>query len=191
MGKDDYVFDKALDVDQYLYSINGTSTFIAEVKNGGFMSGFLASPFVLMVKEDAEDAAYRIAAAQLTNVCKTAILATLKAQGSKRSQLNSITQLLDSEVGSALVSLLMGVALTYAPGISEHKRASSLAEEFRISGMVIAGDVISEMATSILLPAMMQTIANLPQEELLRVSSSEEETMEETEEASEAFRAVL
>lgn len=132
-----------------------------------------ANTFTSMIKADLNDTAYRVAAAQLNRATKAAILATLKSQGT--SKLKTISQMLDSEMGTALVSMMMGLALTYAPKISEHEKAKTLAQEFRIAGMATAGNEVIDTAMTVLLPVLMQAVSSLPQENSqLRVEAKEE-----------------
>lgn len=121
--------------------------------------------FVGMVKQDAVDAAYRITATQLSKAVKTAILTALKNQGTKHSQIKTIRNMLDTDVGEALISMMLGLGLTYAPVLKDNEKASTLAQEFRIGAMAGAGNAVIDTLTSTLLPVLFQAVSSLPQEE--------------------------
>lgn len=127
-------------------------------KMGTKMDGFMG-----MVKIDAENAAYRVAAKQISNGVKGAILAILEKQGSGSDKVKAISEMLDTEFGTALIDLVAGMGLTYAPKISEDSRVQRLAGEFRVEGMATAGNAIFDIASQHLLPVVMQAIASLPE----------------------------
>lgn len=124
--------------------------------------GTKADGFMGMIKVDAENAAYRVAATQISNGTKGAILAIMEKQGHGSDRIKAISDLLDTEFGTALISLLVGAGLTYAPHISEDPRVARLAGEFRVNGMATAGNAIFETATQHFLPVIMNAISALP-----------------------------
>lgn len=141
--------------------------------------------FMGMVKADAENAAYRIAATQISNGTKGAILAIMEKQGQGSDRVKAVSDLLDTEFGTALISLLVGAGLTYAPHISEDARVQRLAGEFRVNGMATAGNAIFETATQHFLPVIMSAISSLPapaEPEEVKVRAGDE-TEEHEEEA--------
>lgn len=136
--------------------------------------------FTSMIKSDLKDTAYRIAVAQLTKAAKSAILMALQSQGSKKSQINAITSMLDTEMGSAVLSVIIGLFLTYAPSISDNAKAKILAEEFRVAGITIAGNELADVLFTNVLPVLIQAVSSLPKEETkLRIEEPKEELSQE------------
>lgn len=137
------------------------------------------SNFMKMISSDANDMMYRVAAAQLNKVLRQSILAYLKKQGSKRSEIKTIAMLLDSEAGEALLSMIMGMALTYAPGISGNDKAATLAEEFRVSAFATAGNTIVDTVMGTLFPVIMGALSSInetqQEQAQLRVEAPKEE----------------
>ena len=124
--------------------------------------GIKENGFFNMVKADAENAAYRVAATQITNGTKGAILAIMEKQGQGSERIKTVSEMLDTEVGSAVVSLIVGMGLTYAPKISEDARVKRLAGEFRVNGLAVAGNAVMETAMEYFLPVIMNALQALP-----------------------------
>ena len=130
--------------------------------------------FMDMLKADTTNAAYRIASTQITNGTKAAILAVMEKQGQDSDRIRAISDLLDTEFGSALVSLVVGLGLTYAPHISQDTRVQRLAGEFRVNGMATAGNAVFETVAEHFLPVVMNAISALPavEPEKAKITSS-------------------
>lgn len=123
-----------------------------------------------MLKADALSAGYRVAANQMTKGVKGALLLSMKDKGMDGGKIQAISEMLDTEMGEALISTLLGYGLTYIPGLGEDPRAQTLAEEFRINGIATAGNVIADSLFQHLLPAINSAMASLPPaEEVLRL----------------------
>ena len=120
-------------------------------------------PFIEMAKADAQETAYRIGAAKLVKAVKLAVLEGMKKDKSrKKGQLTQIESFLDSELGEAVISLVLGVALDNLPMLKDDPRASRMAKEFRTASMAKVGNEILDKLMDQLLPAVQQTWANLP-----------------------------
>lgn len=123
-----------------------------------------------MLKADALSAGYRVAANQMTKGVKGALILSMKDKGMDGGKIQAISEMLDTEMGEALISTLLGYGLTYIPGLGEDPRAQTLAEEFRINGIATAGNVIADSLFQHLLPAINSAMASLPPaEEVLRL----------------------
>lgn len=118
--------------------------------------------FVDMIKSDATNAAYRVAGTQITNGMKAAILKLLESRGADGGKLQMISEMLDTEVGSAVVALMVGFGLNYAPVIGEDPRVQKLATEFRTHGMATAGNAVVEVAMGSFLPVIQDALKALP-----------------------------
>ena len=97
----------------------------------------------------------------------------VKGKGGTESQLEGVSMLLDSEIGDSGISLLLGIAIMYAPMISDDPRAQKLAESFRRNGMTTAGNLVVSTAMSTLLPLVQSVLAKMPaDEEQVRVAET-------------------
>lgn len=135
--------------------------------------------FVGMVKGDFGNAGYRVTANQLTKATKTALVNALNAKGAKKAQVKAISEVLDSEAGSALIAVALGMALTYVPMISDNPKAAVLAKEFRVGGMTTAGNALIGQVTDTVFPAVMKALNTLPEEkEAPKVRVAEPKTPE-------------
>lgn len=124
-------------------------------------------PFMNMVKSDATNAAYRVAATQMSKGAKAAVLTLIAKNNFDSEKLKVISELLDTDMGSAFVSYVLGLSLTYTPMISEDSRAKKLASEFRVSGMASIGNTAIASSIEHFLPVIQNVIASLPQEETI------------------------
>ena len=139
-----------------------------------------------IAKEDAANAGYRIASAQMTNGIRKGILALLKDKGMDGDKLSTIEELLDSDVGLSVISLMLGFGLTYVPHFQDDLRVTKLAEEFRISGMSSAGNFAMDTAFQYFLPVVSGALSALPEPPpqkvrvgLPAITNSEEKEIEE------------
>lgn len=122
-------------------------------------------PLMEMFKEDTVDGAYRSASNQITKGTKAAILSQLSKNTSSEG-IAAVSNLLDTEMGGAVMSMLIGMGLTYAPGISEDPRAARLAKEFRVSGISVGIDQLVNVAANTLMPAFQEAMKSLPSVEV-------------------------
>lgn len=108
----------------------------------------------------------------------------MKSNGSTKSQLNGLSSLLDTEIGRAMVSMMIGLGLNYAPSISEDARVQRLSESFRVSGMATAGNAVMSEALDKFMPIIKQALSTLPEEKVRvndPIESIEEELLDEIE----------
>lgn len=98
-----------------------------------------ASPF----KKELTAAGYRVAATQSVNLSKAAIVSLLRSQGKSNEYIQGIAGLLDTEFGRSLISLSLGIGLTYASADGKPK-LGKFAKECRIQSMTIMGNSIMD-----------------------------------------------
>lgn len=115
-----------------------------------------------MMKNDMVDAGYRVAGHQMTKGVKAGLLKLFKDKGADDSKLRIVEELLDSEVGSSMIALMLGYGLAYIPNISEDPRIQKLSKEFRVGGMSTAGNMIMDTAIEYLAPAVLGAVDKLP-----------------------------
>lgn len=89
------------------------------------------------MKDLVKESGVRVAADQSINLIKKTLIKILSKTNSP-----NIEQLLNSDAGNALISILLSNALRYVPQLKEHKNAESLATEFSVSGLSTLGNYL-------------------------------------------------
>jgi len=153
--------------------------------------------FKKMVTDDTIEAGYRMAGRQMTKGVKGGLLLLMKNNGADDGKLAAIKEVMDTEIGDAVISTLLGYTLTYVPQLQKDPRAVKLAEEFRVAGMATAGNLALDTAGEYFLPAITDAMSKLPvveaaQDEKVRVfedasneeCETEQEEMDENQQAS-------
>lgn len=120
--------------------------------------------FFDMMKSDGSKAAYRVAGTQMTKGTKAALLLALEKQGHGKESVAAFASMLDTPSGEAVVSIVLGLSLTYLPMVSSDPRAQKLAEEFRVAGIAGIGNEAIGFAIANLLPVINQAMSSLPAE---------------------------
>jgi len=137
--------------------------------------------FFEKVKDDASDAGYRVCAKTMSKGIKNAILRAMKDKGVDGGRIKAVADVLETEAGEALISILLGYSLTYVPKLNEDPRAERLANEFRIGGMSTAGNFAMEIAFEYFLAPIHTAMEALPEAPKVRVRVPTEEDAEEFE----------
>jgi hypothetical protein len=111
---------------------------------------------------EAKKAGVRVAATQLNKVTKGVLSAALP--GDKSAMLQ---QFLDSELGTSFVSMVNGMALTYA--MKDNEKAQIMAKEFRVSSLTTAGNFaveeILDLVTGVVTDSVSSNLQERSQEE--------------------------
>ena len=116
-----------------------------------------------MLKKDSLNAGYRVAATQMTKGVKSAFLLAMKDKGMEGGKIEAISEMLDTEFGSALISGALGYGLAYLPGgIGEDPRIQKLSEEFRVGGIATAGNAVIGSVMEMIMPAITDAMKTLP-----------------------------
>ena len=117
-----------------------------------------------MLKSNAKDAAFRVAATQSTTLVKNTIVTLMRNKGTPDGQLQGIAAFLDTEFGMAIMSGVLGIGLNYLPEQLGGARpeVARLAEEMRINGMATAGNAVVGEVLQHALPALQQILSTLP-----------------------------
>ena len=113
-----------------------------------------------MIKCDAKDAIYNVAAKQAVVLAKSSILAFIRSQSSHK--FSAYETLLETQVGDIFAYELLGYTLTYAPKIKDNEIAQNLAKELRIAGMAATGNMFAEALMKGVLPAINDIVSGLP-----------------------------
>lgn len=134
------------------------------------------------MKSNAVEATYRVGANQLSKGVKAGLISLMEKQGHGSDKIKALSEMLDSQIGQALISSILGYGLMYIPKLGEDERVEKLCKELRINGMTDVGNFVMDGLIEHLLPVVQQAISNIPSEShQLRVgnSNTEESTEEE------------
>lgn len=138
-----------------------------------------------MMKDDGKSALYRVAATQSTKGVKAGILKMMEGRGSDNGSLKALEEVLETEFGTALVSAILGMGLTYAPKISEDERVARLAQELRVNSMGTVGNAVAGIAMEHFVPVILNAVNSIPAEENQQVRIGDKHEEEEQEEQKE------
>lgn len=108
-------------------------------------------------KSELTQAGYRVAGTQLTNSLQNLMVKAIPADKAE-----GLKTFLKSEIGSAFVSMLAGMALTYS--MPDKEIAQKLATEFRVNGLATFGNAAIDGLLSSITDVVSNTFAQLPQE---------------------------
>jgi hypothetical protein len=137
---------------------------LLKVKENKVMSNSDKPGIVAVIKDDAQEAAYRVAVRQMSKAVRTALVKMMQARGAKRTQLKALEEFFATELGEIFIKNALGYALTYIPGIKDDPRAQRMAKEFRVDGIADAGNLAMEHFLPVLLNAF-NTLPALPEME--------------------------
>lgn len=114
------------------------------------------------LKSDAKEAAYRVVGTQLLLTAKNGLLNVLRKRGINNKYVNTVSDFLETDIGSALLSTGVGVAVSYLPAFKKDTRAQTIAKEFRVAGIVVLGNLIVDRTVGDILPIIKNIIRVLP-----------------------------
>lgn len=133
--------------------------------------------FLPQLKQDAIDAAYRVAAKKINTTVRDLIVGKFRNAGWDESRLGILAEILDTELGLSLQSYALGLMLERAPKLNENVRIQKLAREFRVEGTAGATDMVAGLVFDTLLPGLTGLFSSLPErEENTEVSVSDKIT---------------
>ncbi len=113
------------------------------------------------VKSDAINASYRIAAKNLVKVIKKPLISALKSKGIQKPMVDMVANFLDTDLGSAIVSYIVGSGISAMPFLANNAKATRLAEECRIKGMETVGDAGMQFAFQMFGPVVSTLIDHI------------------------------
>jgi hypothetical protein len=115
------------------------------------------------IKSDFADATARVASVQLVKGVKAGIVAAMRAKGADGGKVQAVAEMLESEFGTAFISLALGWGLPQIPmEMLSDPRVVMLCKEFRINGMATVGNEVIGMAMEYIMPAITAALSNLP-----------------------------
>ena len=112
-----------------------------EIYNATFDTSALNSPRARF-RQEATNALYRVAATQVVKVGKTSVCLLLNKTGSEKA--STVSDMLDSEFGEAIISMAMGSALLAAQGETVNPKLERISRELRVQSMTTAGNAIMD-----------------------------------------------
>lgn len=119
-----------------------------------------------MLKNDAYNALYRVGATQMMNALKSAIIALLRTAGKNNETIKVISDILDTDVGTAILSCVCGYSVTNL--VEDNEIAEKFAQELRVYGISVAGNAafesLFEALTSSIIP-ILKSIEDKKEEE--------------------------
>ena len=120
--------------------------------------------FVDMIKSDARKAVYRVGATQMMKALKASIIALLQSTGKDNQTIQTISELLDSDIGVAILSCICGYSITEL--VDNNEIASKLSQELRVYGITLAGNAAFETLFGLITSSIIPIIKSLPKENI-------------------------
>lgn len=142
------------------------------------------------LKSDAVSATYRVAGTQIILGAKNGLLKVLQKRGVNNKHLNSVSEFLDTEVGGALLSTAVGVAL---PLVKPGKMTNNIAKEFRVGGLSVLGNMLVERTVGDVVPVVKSIMGAFPKSNIafptkkFRVAALEDASSRELEEENSTY----
>jgi len=141
-----------------------------------------------VIISDLKKGSYRFGQHKALALTKKSILAALQKDESIAEHTDAFAKVLDTPVGTAMLSLSMGLGLTYAPKICENEHVAAVAKEFRVDGMHKVGHEVADQVKKHVLPVLQKATTLLPKQEQnapkIRVQTPEDVDVPTTEENS-------
>jgi hypothetical protein len=101
------------------------------------------------LKKRSKAAAHRIVGEQIIKAAKFGLLQKLHEKGFNSRYIDTVSNFIDTELGTTLLSTTVGIAIPLLPKYKNNKLAQSVAKEFRANGLAFVGDKISNVLSSI------------------------------------------
>lgn len=116
-----------------------------------------------MISNGGEDAQYRVAAKSICKLTRGSLVKVLEKANLSSDAAKQAELFLDSELGLAAIGFLSGLALNYAPHISENEKVQRISEEFTTESIATVGNVFIENIVGEIMPILSSTLESLPQ----------------------------
>jgi hypothetical protein len=126
---------------------------------------------VNILKQDSEQAAIRIVSTQVLKAVRAGLATSLRNKGADESVITGMLQFLDTDVGTGLISVLLGHLLPHAPVIGTDPRVELISKEFRIAGMANTGNAIIGEVVQHILPGVSEALKQMPQIPSVRIDA--------------------
>lgn len=130
-----------------------------------------------LILHDLTEAGYRILSTQLVKGCQAAAVHSLEAVGAGNEKVEAVAGLLETEYGRAVLSMVLGMSLTYLSPFQDKPRLAKVAQECRIQSIALAGNELFSDLVSLLTPVLVDALSSINEEDQQSVSSSSEEEL--------------
>lgn len=110
--------------------------------------------FFNTLKDNSKEAAYRVAGTQVIKATKNGLLQAMRRKGITNKHVDTVSNLLDTELGTAGLSTVVGLILTHLPRFKDDTLAQGIAKEFSVGGLAAAGNIIVNKAITDFLPTL-------------------------------------
>lgn len=117
--------------------------------------------FMDQMKEKGALALRRSTSRVVTKNVKRALLKVMEKKGQSSESIAMASALLDSEVGTAMVSMVLGLLMQNVPipGFQDNDQIKKMASEFQVEGMSVGMEMVMGVVTDDLLPAITESLA--------------------------------
>ena len=126
-----------------------------------------------ILKDDAKSAMYRAASNQITKRIKNLIINLLEKEKIDSETITLFSKMLDTEMGSSFISMMIGLSMTYAPKIKDNDTVKILAQEFRTQSIAIASSEVFNLLMNNFSELLISNIQSLPIEAKFRINDPE------------------
>lgn len=117
------------------------------------------------IKDNAEQAAYKSAATQVTKLSKAGVVHVLEKYGQKSDSIQSVADLMDTKGGKVILAMAMGMGLQFVPKLDQNERVQRLADTLCQNSMSEGANSILESVFEHLSPVFENVFAQIPEEE--------------------------
>lgn len=122
-----------------------------------------------------EEGAYRGGVTSISKLTRRTLVEVLRDYGAKRSTVRAITEALDTELGIACVSMVIGLVLDNFPQLGDDPRIKMLAKEFQVQAVHGGFNKLAEAVVEKLMPGILAVVSKLPEppKEKLRIAEEQ------------------
>jgi hypothetical protein len=122
----------------------------------------MSKSFFDTLKANSTEAVYRVAGVQVIKATKNGLLQVLRSKGIANKHVDKVSNLLDTEIGTAGLSTVVGLMLAHLPKFKNDELAQGIAKEFKVGGLALAGNLLAAKTIKEFLPSLGNTIESLP-----------------------------
>jgi len=126
------------------------------------------------ITDRGKKAIVRTSGRKITKTTKSAIIKALQSKGADNTTVSFVSSFLETELGTGLVSELIGILLPQIPKINTDPRVQMMAEEFQVEGLATMGNALLDEMLKFSGPVIEEVMASL--------SNIDKESKEETKE---------
>lgn len=126
--------------------------------------------FKEQMKSDLTNAAYRVGSKQILVATKNFLVQYARKTLADESKIKAIAELLDTEIGTALMAMFIGTAVSSIPQLSNNPKMNRILKEFRVSGMSTIGNAAVQSVMASVLPVIGSALQGLEKVESTQIA---------------------